>query len=99
MTRSNEEAIKRTIRRHQLREMVPLADSTIYEMEPRGKDQTNLSHVRFPSSPICRIRRGDATSGPFHCALWDCALWERGQATATCPREHLFRGPRRNKSG
>ncbi len=29
--------IKRTIRRHQLREMVPLADSTIYEMEQRGE--------------------------------------------------------------
>lgn len=29
--------IKRTIRRDQLREMVPLADSTIYEMEQRGE--------------------------------------------------------------
>ena len=28
--------IKRTIRRDQLREIVPLADSTIYEMEQRG---------------------------------------------------------------
>ena len=28
--------IKRTIRRQQLREMVPLADSTIYEKEQRG---------------------------------------------------------------
>ncbi|NTH44012.1 AlpA family phage regulatory protein [Agrobacterium rhizogenes] len=28
---------KRTIRRHQLREMVPLADTTIYEMEQRGE--------------------------------------------------------------
>jgi prophage regulatory protein len=36
MTRSNEEALKRTIRRRQPREMVPLADSTIYEMEQRG---------------------------------------------------------------
>ena len=26
----------RTIRRHQLKEMVPLADSTIFEMERRG---------------------------------------------------------------
>ena len=64
-----EGSIKQTIRRHQPREMVPLADSTIYEMEQRGKDPTNLSHVRFTSSPICRIRRGDATSGPFHCAV------------------------------
>jgi prophage regulatory protein len=29
--------IRRTIRRHQLREMVPMADSTIYEMEQRGE--------------------------------------------------------------
>lgn len=28
---------KRTIRRHQLREIVPLADTTIYEMEQRGE--------------------------------------------------------------
>ena len=30
--------IRKTIRRHQLREMVPLADSTIYEMEQRGDE-------------------------------------------------------------
>ena len=29
--------VRRSIRRHQLREMVPLADSTIYEMEQRGE--------------------------------------------------------------
>ena len=28
--------ITRTIRRHQLKEMVPLADSTIFGMEQRG---------------------------------------------------------------
>ena len=28
---------RRTIRRHQLREIVPLADSTIYDMEQRGE--------------------------------------------------------------
>jgi prophage regulatory protein len=32
-----EPAINRTIRRHQLREMVPLADTTIYDMEQRGE--------------------------------------------------------------
>lgn len=30
-------SIRRTIRRHKLREMVPLADSTIYQMEQRGE--------------------------------------------------------------
>lgn len=28
---------KRTIRRHQLREIVPLADTTIYDIEQRGE--------------------------------------------------------------
>ncbi|MER9947375.1 AlpA family phage regulatory protein [Mesorhizobium sp. M0047] len=50
MTRSNEEALKRTIRRHQLREMVPLADSTIYEMEQRGEFPR-----RFALSPRCVV--------------------------------------------
>ena len=36
MAAGSEKSTKRTIRRHQLREMVPLADSTIYEMEQRG---------------------------------------------------------------
>ena len=30
-------ALRRTIRRDQLREMTPLSDSTIYEMEQRGE--------------------------------------------------------------
>src|SRR6476660_1130243 len=37
MARQGTMAIRRTIRRQQLREMVPLADSTIYEMEQRGE--------------------------------------------------------------
>jgi prophage regulatory protein len=37
MARRELTPIKRTIRRDQLREMVPLADSTIYEMEQRGE--------------------------------------------------------------
>lgn len=37
MTRPNESALRRTIRRHQLRKIVPLADTTIYEMEQRGE--------------------------------------------------------------
>jgi prophage regulatory protein len=45
-----EKSIKRTIRRHQLREMVPLADSTIYEMEQRGEFPR-----RFALSPRCVV--------------------------------------------
>lgn len=42
--------IRRTIRRQQLREMVPLADSTIYEMEQRGEFPQ-----RFALSPRCIV--------------------------------------------
>jgi prophage regulatory protein len=40
----------RTIRRHQLQEVVPLADSTIYEMEQRGEFPR-----RFALSPRCVV--------------------------------------------
>lgn len=42
--------LRRTIRRQQLREMVPLADSTMYEMEHRDK-----SPRRFALSPRCIV--------------------------------------------
>lgn len=50
MKQSEQTAIRRTIRRHQLREMVPLADSTIYEMEQRGEFP-----LRFALSPRCIV--------------------------------------------
>lgn len=37
MSHGAQKQISRTIRRQQLREIVPLADSTIYEMEQRGE--------------------------------------------------------------
>ena len=37
MSRQEQALSKRTIRRHQLREIVPLADTTIYDMEQRGE--------------------------------------------------------------
>jgi prophage regulatory protein len=43
-------AIRKTIRRQQLREMIPLADSTIYEMEQRGEFPR-----RFALSPRCIV--------------------------------------------
>lgn len=53
MAKANaDDALRRTIRRHQLREMIPLADSTIYEMEHRGEFPR-----RFALSPRC-IRLG-----------------------------------------
>lgn len=50
MAQEREIAIKKTIRRQQLREMVPLADSTIYEMEQRGEFPR-----RFALSPRCVV--------------------------------------------
>ena len=50
MVRDREITTKKTIRRHQLREMVPLADSTIYEMEQRGEFPR-----RFALSPRCVV--------------------------------------------
>ena len=50
MTHRSNAPIKRTIRRPQLREIVPLADSTIYEMEQRGEFPR-----RFALSPRCVV--------------------------------------------
>jgi prophage regulatory protein len=50
MTAISAGPIRRTIRRRQLREMVPLADSTIYEMEQRGEFPR-----RFALSPRCVV--------------------------------------------
>jgi prophage regulatory protein len=50
MARNQESATKKTIRRHELREMVPLADSTICEMEQRGEFPR-----RFALSPRCVV--------------------------------------------
>ena len=41
---------RRTIRRHELRQLVPLADSTIYEMERRGEFPQ-----RFNLTPRCVV--------------------------------------------
>lgn len=50
MVSTTGKSIKRTIRRQQLREIVPLADSTIYEMEQRGEFPR-----RFALSPRCVV--------------------------------------------
>jgi prophage regulatory protein len=50
MARQEGTVLRRTIRRHQLREMIPLADSTIYEMEQRGEFPR-----RFALSPRCVV--------------------------------------------
>lgn len=50
MSNKGETALRRTTRRKQLREMVPLADSTIYEMEQRGEFP-----CRFALTPRCVV--------------------------------------------
>jgi prophage regulatory protein len=41
-------AVRRTLRRHELRKLVPLSDTTIYEMERRGEFPR-----RFHLTPRC----------------------------------------------
>ena len=43
-------SLPRTLRRHELRSIVPLADSTIYELEQRGEFPR-----RFALSPRCVV--------------------------------------------
>ena len=50
MTGREESTIRRTIRRKELRKLVPLADSTIYEMEQRGQFPR-----RFALTPRCVV--------------------------------------------
>lgn len=50
MTIHTKDATTRTIRRKELREIVPLADSTIYEMEQRGQFPR-----RFALTPRCVV--------------------------------------------
>jgi|SRR6266852_6035970 prophage regulatory protein len=50
MNHTETASIRRTIRRQQLREIVPLADSTIYEMEQRGEFPR-----RFALTPRCVV--------------------------------------------
>ena len=50
MAQKGEPGIVRTIRRKGLKEMVPLADSTIFEMEQRGEFPR-----RFALGPRCVV--------------------------------------------
>jgi prophage regulatory protein len=50
MTAMANTQLRRTIRRKELREIVPLADSTIYEMEQRGQFPR-----RFALTPRCVV--------------------------------------------
>ena len=50
MTGPGKSPTKRTIRRKELREIVPLADTTIYEMEQRGQFPR-----RFALTPRCVV--------------------------------------------
>lgn len=50
MEKNNGWDFTRTIRRHQLKEIVPLADSTIFGMEQRGEFPR-----RFALSPRCVV--------------------------------------------
>ncbi|HTW51361.1 MAG TPA: AlpA family phage regulatory protein [Stellaceae bacterium] len=72
MAAKGEASIKRTIRRQQLREIVPLADSTIYEMEQRGEFPR-----RFALSPRCVV--WDLSEVEAWLASWRSAPIARAQ--------------------
>lgn len=62
MSTKSEALKKRMIRRHELRQIVPLADTTIYEMEQRGEFPG-----RFALTPQCVVwdrRIGPSASSP-----------------------------------
>jgi prophage regulatory protein len=50
MAQTSEPQLKRTIKKNQLRQIVPLADSTIWEMEQRGQFPR-----RFLLTPRCVV--------------------------------------------
>ena len=50
MTKQRTNDLPRTIRRHELKQIVPLADTTIYEMEQRGEFPR-----RFALGPRCVV--------------------------------------------
>lgn len=50
MAQANEPLLKRTIKKNQLRQIIPLADSTIWEMEQRGQFPR-----RFLLTPRCVV--------------------------------------------
>lgn len=85
MVPRNDSPIKRTIRRQRLREMVPLADSTIYEMEQRGNFRgASLSRPIVSSGTSRRSRPGwlRADQSP----LFARSLPTSGTAIARCSR-------------
>lgn len=50
MTKRRSDDLPRTIRRHELKQIVPLGDTTIYEMEQRGEFPR-----RFALGPRCVV--------------------------------------------
>jgi prophage regulatory protein len=53
MSRRNDVSIGRTIRRQQLREIVPLADSTIYEMcQTQSYLRIGQRYLRMTQNPL-----------------------------------------------
>lgn len=71
---------RKTIRRNQLREMVPLADSTIYEMEQRGEFPR-----RFALSPRWDLGEVEAWLESRRTKPIVCAKGPRRAATANPP--------------
>jgi predicted DNA-binding transcriptional regulator AlpA len=66
--------LPRTIRRHELKQIVPLADSTIYEMEQRGEFPK-----RYALSPRCVV---SPSPEPLTCASDELVRQRAGSRSA-----------------
>ena len=90
MAHRSDASIKRTIRRQQLRAKVPLADSTIYEMEQRGEFPR-----RFAVSPLRGL--GSADVEAWLASRRSTAIartpFSRRQVTALAPRSKAESSP------
>ena len=88
MSTKSEALKKRMIRRHELRQIVPLADTTIYEMEQRGEFPR-----RFALSPRCIV--WDLGRGPRLVA----GAAREANPSRTASRRHQAQVPPSQRAG
>jgi hypothetical protein len=81
MAQEREVAIKKTIRRQQLREIMPLADSIIYEMEQcYGDIRSRAAGGRFEGEKQPRENKGTES---YPRALSDCSIERNSSKRST----------------
>ena len=81
-----ETSMKQTNRRQQLREIVPLADSTIYEMEPRGEFPLSIWRPRIRATIECRRVRDFARANGLCPLLQRCSAHKERYLLTHAPK-------------